>query len=261
MNVLTRLKQERTAMEYVNPWDIYAMNNFYNNISISVYVFMIINQFRYPIYNNPPQVLNVCTKACPERIDPCDNIYEALDIVCSAGPAQGHICDDALFDAFILDYPSSLKEQKNVWIYIRRTNFNNVNSPPPGFKRGDQITLTIQLSKQLVEMVNRLKDIRAECCNLNLALFPAPYPNSITLPYDDGSAVFLPSIDENISKILIARPRSRIHDNIVATQVYRVSDGTKLADFIWQGDKPIDLCVALEGPGTPVPVEPIFPVL
>lgn len=215
---------------------------------------MIINQFRYPIYNNPPQLLNVCTKACAERIDPCDNIYEALDIVCSAGPAQGHVCNDALFDAFILDYPESLRQQKNVWIYITRTNFNNEFS-------GNTITVTIQLSKELVALVNRLKDTREECCNLNVALFPAPYPNNITLPYDDGSTIFLPSLDENISKTLTARPRSRVHDNIVSTQVYRVSDGILLANFIWQGDRPIDLCVALEGPGAQPPPEPVFPVL
>lgn len=221
---------------------------------------MIINEFRYTVAT-APAILNVCTKACPPKIDPCDNIYEALNVVCSAGRSQGHVCDDALFDAFILDYPESQLKQKNVWIYIRRTNFNNGSNPAPGFNSGDTITLTIELTKEIVERVNRTKNIRAECCNLNLALFPAPYPSDIQLPYEDDSGIYLPALDPNISKTLSKRPRSRIHDNIVSTQVYRVSDGVLLANFIWQGDKPIDLCVALEGPGDPIPPEPVFPVL
>ena len=94
-----------------------------------------------------------------------------------------------------------------------------------------------------------------------MALFPAPYPSDIQLPYEDDSGIYLPALDADVSKTLFRRPRSRVHDNIVSTQVYRASDGVLLANFIWQGDRPIDLCVALEGPGDPIPPEPIFPVL
>jgi len=85
---------------------------------------MIIYGFKIP-NRDAPELLNVCTQACPPKIDPCANIYEALTVECNAGPAQGHICNDAIFDAYILDFPATFEKGKNVWIYLQRTNFNN----------------------------------------------------------------------------------------------------------------------------------------
>jgi hypothetical protein len=216
---------------------------------------MIIYEFKYPA-QNPPDLLNVCTQDCPPPIDPCNNIYEALTVECNAGPAQGHTCNDALFDAYILDFPATTEKGKNVWIYLQRTNFNNA----AGSGQSGQVYHTIKISKEIVEQANRTKDEREECCNLNLTLIAAPFPTALTLPYEADNEIYMPPIGSDAYTVG-PRQRARVHNNIVSTKVMRDSDGLVLSPtFIWQGVTPIDLCIGLEGPGAARPDNPIFPV-
>ena len=140
---------------------------------------MIINKFRNP-QEDPFSLLNVCKK-CGPKINPCDNIYEALTVRVSAGPAQGHTCNRAIFDAFILDFLQTQERGKPVWRYIRRTNFNNT---PPPLGQGRQVTYDIELPQELVESVNAGKQGREDFCLLDIKLVPGPWPVPITLPYE-----------------------------------------------------------------------------
>lgn len=215
---------------------------------------MIINEFRN-IPEDPFTLLNICRK-CGPKINPCDNIYEALTVNVSAGPAQGHSCNRAIFDAFILDYLQTQELGKNVWRYIRRTNFNN-RPPPAG--QGSQVTYDIELTQELVQTVNAGKEGRESCCILDLKLVPGPWPAPITLPYESveptvegmeafGNGIYLPPIGQESIQIGTRTARS-VHNNIVRTTITRVSDGVVLATpFQWQGEQPINLCLGFDDP-------------
>ena len=215
---------------------------------------MIIEEFRNP-QEDPFSLLNICAE-CGPKINPCDNIYEALTVRVSAGPAQGHRCNRAIFDAFILDFLQTQERGKPVWRYIRRTNFNN-NPPPPG--QGNQVEYDIELPQELVESVNAGKQGRENCCLLDIKLVPGPWPSPITLPYEAeevtevgmtefGTDIYLPPLGQD-SMILATRTGLSVHNNIVNTAVFRTSDTVLLAPpFTWQGQKPIDLCVGFDNP-------------
>ena len=214
---------------------------------------MIIEEFIPAARDEPPNILNICRQDCAPKINPCDNIYDALTVRCSAGRAQGHICDDAIFDAYILLWEETQLRGKDVWEYVQKANFNNRRS-------GATITVSIELSTELVTRANGGKAERGDCCNLSLALFPSPYPSSIALPYEDERGIFVPPFGSD-SYIVSGRRADRVHNNIVKTTVLRNSDGLILAPpFIWQGAGAIDLCVGLVPPEQP-PENPVYPVI
>ena len=203
---------------------------------------MIIYEFKTNLRNKPLEVKNICTKECTIT-PPCDNIYEALTIYCESGPQQGHTCNNAIFDAFILDYNKTKKNNKNVWVYLQRVNFNNAFT-------GSTIKQEIKISRDILEIVNESKNTREECCNLDVFLIGAPRPleNNKELPYEDTEGIYLPPIGED-SFLLEGTAGGGAHTNIVLTRVTKDSDGTVLAKpFIWQGETPINLCTGLDDP-------------
>lgn len=202
---------------------------------------MIINELRY-VSGIPPVVDEYCTVDCgsDELGDACSNIYESLTVYCSSGPEQGHVCNNACFDAYILDFGESQRKNKDVLIYLQRADFNN--SPA-----GDTIKITIPITKEVVQKANAAKKTVENCCVLDLILLPSPsrFEQERTLPYEDSKYIYMPPVGSE-SYVVPNSIGSNDHENIVLTRVVRDSDGQVLApSFIWQGAAPIDICVGL----------------
>ena len=129
----------------------------------------------------------------------------------------------------------------------------------------------IILPEEVVTRANRGKkelQNRELCCQLALKLFgcwfgnEAPYfQNNPVLPLENDTDIYLPPIGQD-NLTLEPRNKSRIHDNIIATTITRISDGVVLVpSTIWYGGLELDLCIGLDGPGPQLPDEPLVPVI
>lgn len=234
---------------------------------------MIINEFRYPT-QYPPNLKNVCTQACPEKINPCDFFVDNLKVNLSAS----HGCDRAEYDIYLKLWQRSTQLGKDVWRYLIRVNLNTfAHNRTIG---GDNPALAeFIIAKEAILEANAGKEEtqnRDLCCYLDMAMLPCyhPAPTSAngyhygnpapsaapTLPYETADNLFLPPIGQE-SFQLIQKVSGDNHSNIVRLSIEKESDGLKIIEnFIWNGSTSVDLCKGIQEK-QPEPENPVYPVL